>query len=261
MSLRTTSFPSASRQFIGTDPRALLPVRSGAFFSISQPSFPAPLFPVAFNERFVKTCSAGYAGFDDQVNNHYFRLFSSAVLMSAVTAGITMSQPQQTGYDSQNAGTAMSEALGQQLGQVTAQLIAKNMNISPSLSQSLGFATIAAFDSGNLPNVATALHQKFPDKPIILAGDNDQHLEAVKGVNPGKVKAQEAARLTGGKVLLPIFAPGEQSGDPKGFTDFNDLVIKSALGREGLDRQVGALVSSFIEQKGQTQRHGRSARI
>jgi type IV secretory pathway VirB10-like protein len=38
--------------------------------------------------------SAGYAGFNDQVNNHYLRLFGSAFLMSGVTAGITYSQRQ-----------------------------------------------------------------------------------------------------------------------------------------------------------------------
>ena len=83
--------------------------------------------------------AAGYAGFNDQVNNHYFRLFSSAVLMSAVTAGISMSQPQQTANTTQNANTAMSAALGQQLGQVTAQLIAKNMNIAPTLEIRPGY--------------------------------------------------------------------------------------------------------------------------
>jgi type IV secretory pathway VirB10-like protein len=36
--------------------------------------------------------SAGYAGFNDQVNNHYLRTFGSAFLMSGVTAGITLSQ-------------------------------------------------------------------------------------------------------------------------------------------------------------------------
>jgi type IV secretion system protein VirB10 len=36
--------------------------------------------------------SAGYAGFNDQVNNHYLRLFGSAFLMSGVVAGVSMSQ-------------------------------------------------------------------------------------------------------------------------------------------------------------------------
>lgn len=84
--------------------------------------------------------SAGYSGFTDQVNNHYLRVFSSAVLMSGVTAGIALSQPQSTASNSRpTAGSAMSEALGQQLGQVTAQLIAKNMNIAPALEIRPGY--------------------------------------------------------------------------------------------------------------------------
>jgi type IV secretory pathway VirB10-like protein len=84
--------------------------------------------------------SAGYAGFKDQVNNHYFRLFSSALLMSSVTAGIALSQPETGAFNSRpTAGSAMSEALGQQLGQVTAQLIAKNLNIAPTLETRPGY--------------------------------------------------------------------------------------------------------------------------
>jgi len=84
--------------------------------------------------------SAGYAGFNDQVNNHYARLFASAFLMSGVTAGVALSQPD-TGnaYSRQTASSAMSEALGQQLGQVTAQLIAKNLNIAPTLEIRPGY--------------------------------------------------------------------------------------------------------------------------
>ncbi|MET3435010.1 type IV secretion system protein VirB10 [Herbaspirillum seropedicae] len=86
--------------------------------------------------------SAGYAGFTDQVNNHYLRLFGSAILMSGVTAGIAYSQRQDQGRNQlgpPSAGSALSEALGQQLGQVTAQLIAKNMNIAPTLEIRPGY--------------------------------------------------------------------------------------------------------------------------
>jgi type IV secretion system protein VirB10 len=85
---------------------------------------------------------AGYAGFNDQVNHHYLRLFGSAFLMSGITAGITYTQRQnrtQTMYGAPSASTAMSEALGQQLGQVTAQLIAKNMSIAPTLEIRPGY--------------------------------------------------------------------------------------------------------------------------
>ncbi|MBL8366991.1 MAG: DUF1738 domain-containing protein [Candidatus Accumulibacter sp.] len=118
-----------------------------------------------------------------------------------------------------------------------------------SLSQTLGFATVAAFDSGNLVPVAKALHEKYPDKPIVIAGDDDKHLEATQGVNPGRSKAEEAARAVGGKLLLPIFAPGEQAANPKGFTDFNDLATKSGLGQEGLARQVCSVVDDVLERQ------------
>lgn len=164
------------------------------------------------------------------------------------------------------------------LAQAPALVIGEGYATASSLSESLGFATVAAFDSGNLPQVAKALHEKFPDKPVIIAGDDDRHLEATQGVNPGKSKAQEAAKLTGGKVLLPIFAPGENSyptdlepvtpekfrehqrtgntlddkqlaalNRMKGKTDFNDLATKSELGKDGINRQVRAVVDSVIE--------------
>jgi type IV secretion system protein TrbI len=83
--------------------------------------------------------SAGYAGFHDQVNNHFFRIFGSAFLMSGVIAGVATSQPQQTGNSAPTANTAMSQALGLELGQVTAQMIAKNLNISPTLEIRPGY--------------------------------------------------------------------------------------------------------------------------
>lgn len=165
-----------------------------------------------------------------------------------------------------------------ELAKAPAIVIGEGYATAASLKQSLGFATVSAFDSGNLAAVAQALHQKFPDKPVVIAGDDDRHLEVTQGANPGRSKAEEAAKLVGGKLMMPIFAPGENSYpaglDPvtpdqyrehqrtgkalseeqlgalaqmKQFTDFNDLANKSALGAEGIDRQVRSMVESVIE--------------
>lgn len=84
--------------------------------------------------------SAGYAGLKDQVNSHYVRLFSSAFLMSAVTAGVALSQPEQHSTNGRpTTSSALSEALGQQLGNVTAQLISKNLNVAPTLGIRPGY--------------------------------------------------------------------------------------------------------------------------
>lgn len=90
---------------------------------------------------------SGASGLTDLVNNHYLRLFGSALLMSAVTAGVTFSQqqaqgtglPGQVAIPQYSAGTAMSQALGLQLGQVTAQLIAKNLSVAPELTIRPGY--------------------------------------------------------------------------------------------------------------------------
>lgn len=86
--------------------------------------------------------SAGYAGFNDQVNNHYMRIFGSALLMSGVVAGVTYTQQQnqqQTVNGAPSAQQTMSAALGQQLGQVAAQMISKNLSIAPTLEIRPGY--------------------------------------------------------------------------------------------------------------------------
>lgn len=128
-----------------------------------------------------------------------------------------------------------------------ALVIGEGYATAASVSDALGYATVAAFDAGNLKSVALALHARFPEKPVIIIGDDDKHLETTQGINPGKTKAREAALAVGGYSLFPIFAPGEQSHNPKGFTDFNDLATKSVLGQEGVRRQVNSIIENIIQ--------------
>jgi len=86
------------------------------------------------------SAGAGYAGFNDKVNNHYFRIFGSALLMSAVIAGATYSQRDSGGVlGRQSAGSVLSQSLGQQLGRVTTMLMRKNLNIAPTLEIRPGY--------------------------------------------------------------------------------------------------------------------------
>jgi phage/plasmid primase-like uncharacterized protein len=156
-------------------------------------------------------------------------------------------------------------------------MIAEGYATAAALRQTLGYATVSAFDAGNLAPVAQALHRKFPDKPVVIACDDDRHLEMTQGVNPGRTKGEEAARLVGGTALLPIFAPGENAYPAgldavtpklfrehqrtgsvlseeqlaaldrmKQFTDFNDLANRSALGSDGVERQMRAAANLAV---------------
>jgi type IV secretion system protein VirB10 len=81
----------------------------------------------------------GAAGFDDQVNNHYLKIFGSALLMGAITGGVaTADTTQQNQYIESNR-QKMIGALISELGQVAKQMIQKNMNISPTLEIRAGY--------------------------------------------------------------------------------------------------------------------------
>lgn len=121
-------------------------------------------------------------------------------------------------------------------------IIAEGYATAASLSEVAGIPTVAAFNAGNLVTVAAALHEKYPHKPIIIAGDDDRHLPS----NPGRTKAEKAAEITGGQVIFPVFATSDEG---KALTDFNDLATKSVLGIEGLKRQLHPILQKALEQK------------
>lgn len=105
-------------------------------------------------------------------------------------------------------------------------------------------AVVSAFDAGNLEPVARVLKERFPDKPMLVAGDDDR---AEPGRNPGREHATRAAEAVGAKVILPTFATGEQRRDPKRFSDFADLKVHSRLGTDGLKEQIEAAVEKTLE--------------
>ncbi|MCP5273267.1 MAG: DUF1738 domain-containing protein [Burkholderiales bacterium] len=125
-------------------------------------------------------------------------------------------------------------------------IIAEGYSTADTVSQAMNCPVVAAFDSGNLIPVAKLLHDKYPNKPIVIAGDDDQHLVALNGKNTGREKALEAAQQVNGIAVFPVFALNEQSSQK--LSDFNDLANKSALGMQAVKRQVGAAIEKAIQQ-------------
>lgn len=100
---------------------------------------------------------------------------------------------------------------------------------------------IAAFKAHALKDVATEFREKYPDKPILIAGDDDKHLKRNPLImkNVGAEAAKEAAGAVNGVAILPKFAPNEsRSLEDKAFTDFNDLGNKSTLGMTAVKTQI-----------------------
>ena len=82
----------------------------------------------------------GESGLSDQVDNHYARIFGSAVLMSLLGVGAQLSQPQ-TGnaLTTPSASQQAAGALSQQIDTVGTNLLNKNLNIQPTLNIRPGY--------------------------------------------------------------------------------------------------------------------------
>lgn len=95
-----------------------------------------------------------------------------------------------------------------------------------TIFEATGWAVIAALNCGNLLTVAKTIREKMPDKPIIIAADNDERLLDADEQHRerGLTKAREAAKAVKGAVAIPNFPDEDKAG-----TDFNDLALAAGL--------------------------------
>jgi phage/plasmid primase-like uncharacterized protein len=91
---------------------------------------------------------------------------------------------------------------------------------------------IVAFDSGNVPAVAQAIRERYPDEAIVIAADNDIKQERNPRVrkNPGLEKATEAATIANAELLVPRFTEAELAQHDGGLSDWNDVAMKTSRG-------------------------------
>lgn len=106
-------------------------------------------------------------------------------------------------------------------------LLAEGVATAATLHEHTNRPVVAAFDSGNLINVARDLRDKYHASKIYIAADNDHQAEAknrAEGkngiLNPGVEFAFQAAEEISGYVLTPKF----NKADPG--SDWNDIFMK-----------------------------------
>lgn len=102
-------------------------------------------------------------------------------------------------------------------------LIAEGYATAATVHELTEQPAIVAFQAGNLLSVAEIYRARFPERAILIAGDDDRHNEDTIGPdgrlkrNVGREKAEEAAAAIGGQAIFPVFAAGDKG------TDWNDL--------------------------------------
>lgn len=134
----------------------------------------------------------------------------------------------ETGRKGFAAGGAVAGGHLQNIRPGTAQdkpiIIAEGRATAATISNATGATTFTAFTAGNLLATALAARAAYPDRAILIAGDNDHHkpreLDPRTGQpkkNVGKEAAEEAAKAVGGYAAVPLF-----DKESKG-TDWNDF--------------------------------------
>ena len=127
-------------------------------------------------------------------------------------------------------------------------LLAEGYATAATISKASGQPAVATFFADNLKPVAEQMQKRFPDKAIFVFADDDRKTEIAKGFNPGVDKAQKAAEAVGGKAVLPVFAPSDQTKlDSGDISDFNDMHCKSELGLDGVKRQVNGAIQETVK--------------
>lgn len=108
------------------------------------------------------------------------------------------------------------------------------------------FGVVCAMTSHNLLDVAKAVSEKYPDKLLIIAGDNDRF--NVNG-NVGRLTAEAVAKELGAKVIIPEFKENDRG------SDFNDLKKSEGLDkvkevfRQVLQKKQEAKLEEKVEKK------------
>lgn len=80
------------------------------------------------------TDAGGTAGIRDKVNNHTGKVFGNALLLSAFSAGVTLSQPRSRGsFGGYSAREEAAAELGRNLGQLGMEMARRNLSIQPTI--------------------------------------------------------------------------------------------------------------------------------
>jgi type IV secretion system protein VirB10 len=83
---------------------------------------------------------SGYAGFKGKTNNHFWPTFRNALMLSAITAGVQLSQPRtQQGDFSYSSQQMAAGALGQQMAQLGMATVGRGFSQAPTLTIRPGY--------------------------------------------------------------------------------------------------------------------------
>jgi type IV secretion system protein VirB10 len=112
----------------------------------------------------------GSAGFRDQVNDHWGRILSGALLTSLFAAGIELSQGTSSSVlQLPSAGQEVGQAVGQQIGQLGVEVTRRNLNVQPTIVVRPGYRFFVRVEKDLVfdgPYTAMSRHSEFRNSSV-----------------------------------------------------------------------------------------------
>lgn len=85
------------------------------------------------------TDAGGYAGFADQVNHHYFKIFGNAFLLGLISGATQAGVSNSNNGDNLTTGESVNNGVVQQFSTVGTSLIQKNLDVQPTIKIRNGY--------------------------------------------------------------------------------------------------------------------------
>jgi type IV secretion system protein TrbI len=82
---------------------------------------------------------SGYSGFKDKVNAHFWPTFRNALMLSLITAGTQLSQPQAKNGSSYSSQQVLAAGMGQQMNNLGLSTLNRNLNRPPTIEVRPGY--------------------------------------------------------------------------------------------------------------------------
>lgn len=129
------------------------------------------------------------------------------------------------------------------LGQITERskiYISEGYATGASIHEAIGNPVVVAFDCHNLDSVMGNLKGKYTSNEFLIAADDDRETNG----NPGRTKAEEAAKKYNCKVIYPRFPTDFRLPNDKCPTDFNDIHVY--LGLDEVKKQLNEKIKTNL---------------
>ena len=105
----------------------------------------------------------------------------------------------------------------------------------------MGHAVYSSLTEDNLKKCCQELKEMHPDKLVLVAGQDQKHLDTPEKGNASKIKAYAAAKAVDGQAVFPTFPRAEVEKHPEKCTSFNQLV-KTEDGKDTIRAQINASI-------------------